>query len=160
MRICYAFDDKNEDDEEEEVPFSSDDYVIDMYTGDCVPVTLRNGTAAQWVSGSTPHTISGLPAGTYYLVEITAPKGYSTAESIKFVMNDDGTLSDGNGKSLANNKIVMKDKPIPDVKTGDIITMVASMLFLIVIGFASYYFFDNKDDIVKKVRNRRVNSVS
>ena len=76
---------------------------------ECAPDLLADGTEAIWTSGTTPHEIIGLGAGTYYLVETTAPEGYAKAEAILFKLKEDGTLTDINGKSLADNKITMYD---------------------------------------------------
>lgn len=45
----------------------------------------------EWVSESTPHIIYNLQDGIYKLVEITAPKGYLTAEKILFTVTDGKT---------------------------------------------------------------------
>ncbi|WP_195268334.1 SpaA isopeptide-forming pilin-related protein [Eubacterium sp. 1001713B170207_170306_E7] len=44
----------------------------------------------EWVSGAEPHTFNALPVGDYTLVEITAPNGYSKAESIPFKVTETG----------------------------------------------------------------------
>ena len=63
-------------------------------------VTDCNGKVVEeWISGSTPHIIKGLPAGEYILTEEIAPDGFVTATSIEFTVKDDGTV----------NKVVMKD---------------------------------------------------
>ena len=102
---------------------------------------MADGSKATWVSTNTPHKVSGLGAGTYYLVETTAPNGYSTSESILFVVKEDGTLTDINGKSLKDSKIVMQDKPINDVKTGmfGIFVIIGFLAISGVAGVASYY---------------------
>jgi len=56
----------------------------------------------EWVSGITPHLITGLEDGMYTWTEITAPDGYEIAESIIFEIKD-GKV---NGEPL-----VMKDEP-------------------------------------------------
>lgn len=109
--------------------------------GDCTVVTLSDGTPATWVSTDKPHVVHGLGSGTYYLVETIAPKGYSTAESILFVIKEDGTLTDINGKALTDSKLVMHDKVITDSKTGMLGTFII-IVFLAISGVAgamSYY---------------------
>ncbi len=130
---------------------SKTDMLLDI-NGNCIPAILRDGSEATWVSTDKPHEVEGLTAGTYYLVEIAAPKGYSTAESIKFTMKEDGTLTDENGKSLKNNKLVMRDKPIVEVKTGDILLLIITTLGLLGLGIGSYYYFNNKKDVMKKIK--------
>ena len=55
-----------------------------------------------WVSTNESHKITGkLKAGeTYKLTEITAPDGYSVAETVEFTVNTDGSVT----------KVVMQDK--------------------------------------------------
>lgn len=132
----------------------------DQYTNECIPVILADGTEATWTSTDQPKVISGLPSGTYYLVEKIAPKGYSTAESIIFTMKSDGTLTDKNGKSLANNKLTMHDKKIQEVKTGmdKLYKVLAILLTVAVLGGVSYYFIikKNKPSMTQKIRKRKI----
>ena len=132
----------------------------DQYTNECIPVILADGTEATWTSSDKPKTISGLPAGTYYLVEKIAPKGYSTAESIIFTMKTDGTLTDKDGKSLANNKLTMHDKKIQEVKTGmdKLYKVLIILLAVAVLGGISYYLIikKNKPSMTPKIRKRRI----
>ena len=56
----------------------------------------------EWTSGTSPHIVKGLtPGRTYTLVEVTAPDGYEKAESIEFVLKNDGTVT----------KVTMYDAP-------------------------------------------------
>ena len=132
----------------------------DQYTDECIPVILADGTEATWTSSDKPKTISGLPAGTYYLVEKIAPKGYSTAESIIFTMKTDGTLTDKDGKSLTNNKLTMYDKKIQEVKTGmdKLYKVLIILLAVAVLGGISYYLIikKNKPSMTPKIRKRKI----
>lgn len=56
----------------------------------------------RWISEKEPHRIAGLTAGEYILTEITAPDGYATAESVRFVISD----------RLEVHQISMQDVPI------------------------------------------------
>lgn len=112
--------------------------------GNCIPALDAEGNETTWISGDTPHKIQGLPAGTYFLVEITAPNGFATAESIQFTMNADGTITDKNGKSLADNKLVMKDATIQQVKTGRTIMVIAIVVAVVAVGLGSYFVVGRK----------------
>ena len=78
----------------------------DITTGKELPgaeLTLsKDGRVIEkWISGDTPHIITGLSDGDYVLTEVTAPKGYEIAESIGFeVVNGE----------VAGGPVVMKDK--------------------------------------------------
>lgn len=125
----------------------------------CDTPILSDGSDASWESKDTPHEISGLPSGTYALVEITAPNGYEVAETIFFKMNDNGVLTDVDGNPLSDNKIVMHDKPINDVKTGDkyIITIIVITLSCLIIGVGMYYYSNkNKFNDNGKIRKRKI----
>lgn len=135
------------------------------YNGDCIPATLKDGSGqAVWVSGNTPHKIRGLGEGTYFLVETTAPNGYATSESILFRMNVNGELTDIKGNSLKDNKIVMKDAPLKQVKTGKTGLVIAIVGTFAAAGAAIYFFaFHNKavatvsgSQVVEKIRKRRI----
>lgn len=110
--------------------------VVDDY-GECSPVTLADGTVAEWKSTKEPHKIQGLRPGSYYLVEDKAPLGYLDAESIVFTMNNDGTIGDENGKPIGQNKIVMYDSKNP--KTGSVIIIIVASIMVIAGGVAVYF---------------------
>lgn len=67
----------------------------------------------KWVSDGQPHPVTGLPAGTYWLVETAAPEGYQVAAPIQFTLADNGQLYNGTEikveNKLADNKLTMTD---------------------------------------------------
>lgn len=76
----------------------------------------KNGAAVsdafKWVSGGAPHDVTGLPAGTYWLVETAAPDGYLIAEPIQFTLSNDNKLYSGDkteGTPLVDNLLTMTD---------------------------------------------------
>ena len=84
-------------------------------------VSELDGTEVEcWISGNTPHSITGLTVGkTYRLTEVSAPSGFSPAESILFTVENTGEVQ----------RVVMYDAPIPTEpviapKTGDTVRIV------------------------------------
>lgn len=67
----------------------------------------------KWVSDGQPYAVTGLPAGTYWLVETAAPDGYKVAAPIQFTLADNGQLYNGieikDENKLADNKLTMID---------------------------------------------------
>ena len=62
-----------------------------------------------------------------------------------FKMNEDGTVSDKNGRSLANNKLVMKDAPISSPPTGILPIIIISIFGFVSLGILAYvYIFKNR----------------
>ena len=126
---------------------------------ECRPDLLADGTEAAWTSGTTPHDVVGLAAGTYYLIETTAPNGYSVAESVLFVLKEDGTLTDINGKSLADNKLVMYDAHIKVPNTAAnisfYIVLIALFLFLLA-AYGTYCVYKDKEmfPFIKKIKKK------
>lgn len=116
--------------------------------GDCTVVSLADGSLATWTSTDKPHVVHGLGSGAYYLVETIAPKGYSTAESILFIVNEDGSLTDKDGKSLKDSKLVMRDSLIKDSKTGSLGTYIVAMILVLATigGFGSYYLLKKQEN--------------
>lgn len=121
--------------------------IIKSNSGTCSIVTLSNGEAATWVSTDKPHVIEGLGAGSYYLVEIAAPDKYEEAESIFFTVDEQGNITDKNGKSVKDSKITMKDKPAENKKTGDTVLMILALLVTLSIG-SMIYLKNQRESIV------------
>ena len=138
---------ETDSDATEESKFTSDKYVVNKDTGECIPVLLNDGTRAQWVSTDKPKEIVGLPAGLYYLVEKISPAKYSTAESLLFRMNDDGTVTDKDGKSFKNNKVEMKDAPLKEVKTGMLPIIIISVFGFVSLGALLYVYVIRKKSV-------------
>ena len=141
----------------------NDNSLLEDTAGNCVVAELANGEDATWISTEKVHQVVGLAAGTYYLVEELAPNGYSTAEAIMFTLKEDGTLVDKDGNSLKEQKIVMYDKRIEEVKTGQLsLYIVIGMLAgVVVLGGGTYYYITHKNSVVTskstvKIRKRRI----
>ena len=74
----------------------------------------------KWISGETkedqnedgsakPHKVK-LTAGTYTLSETAAPDGYKIAESIKFTIDKEGSVTSETKDAVTGNKVTMKDE--------------------------------------------------
>lgn len=154
LSICSAYLDNNDEWQ----------LLTDQYDNECIPAILNDGNEATWVSTDNPKEIRGLRAGTYYLVEMIAPTDYSTAESILFTLEADGTLTDKDGKSLADKKLVMKDSPIKQVKAGEFSTYVViiSLIMAVALCLGSYYYLKVNQGVVTnnsrsvKIRKRKI----
>ena len=119
---------------------------------DCVIASLNDGTLAEWISTGTPYQIQGLDAGTYSLIETIAPFGYELSESIVFTVNQDGTISDKNGKVIDDKRIVMYDDIIVNVPTGDIMIILVVGLGAIGLVVGCYYYFK----VYKKSNDKKI----
>ena len=100
----------------------------------------------KWTSTTTPHEIKGLEDGEYTLVEITAPKAYKKAESIKF------TIENGKLKDDADNTLVMYDDivkvVVPDTLSARNILIVIAGITIVGIGLGMFlYGVKRKDQI-------------
>ena len=89
----------------------------------------------EWISGTEPHEIIGLPAGTYKMVEITSPDGYQlNEETITFTIDENGVVS-GN--------TVMYNTPNPDVpntlSTQSILITIAGIV-IVGVGIGMYIY--------------------
>jgi hypothetical protein len=73
------------------------------------------GSVISFTSGDAPATISGLPAGSYTMHEVTAPTGYCTATDIEFIVGADGTVTGSavtSATASSNAVVTMLDAPI------------------------------------------------
>ncbi len=74
----------------------------------------KTGNTISFVSGSTPTTIEGLPAGTYTMHEVAAPAGFVTATDIEFTVGDDGSITGSavtTSSATGNAVVTMLDAP-------------------------------------------------
>ena len=77
-------------------------------------------------------------------------------------MSNDGKLTDKDGNSLADNKIVMYDNKIEEVKTGMLTLYIVSgiLIMVIFVGGGTYYYSNRKTGKVKlikgKIRKRKI----
>ena len=83
--------------------------------GATLQIKDKNGNIVdEWVSGKTPHKITGLTVGqTYTMIEVIAPANYKIAQNKEFTVSDTGEVQ----------KITMYDELMPvakKVKTGDL----------------------------------------
>ena len=83
--------------------------------GATLQIKDKNGNIVdEWVSGKTPHKITGLTVGqTYTMIEVIAPVNYKIAQNKEFTVSDTGDVQ----------KITMYDELMPvakKVKTGDL----------------------------------------
>ena len=83
--------------------------------GATLQIKDKNGNIVdEWVSGKTPHKISGLTVGqTYTMIEVIAPVNYKIAQNKEFTVSDTGEVQ----------KITMYDELMPvakKIKTGDL----------------------------------------
>lgn len=150
LSICSAFKDVD------------GNYHLDVGSdGYCFPAILSNGDVAKWETTDKAKTISGLGVGAYYLVELIAPENYSIADSIFFMVNEDGTITDKDGNLITDNKLVMNDVSLTNQKTGHIPILIISLMGLgaVVICAFSYYFLIKKNglEIIKNIFNKKGN---
>ena len=83
--------------------------------GATLQIKDKNGNIVdEWVSGKTPHKITGLTVGqTYTMIEVIAPVNYKIAQNKEFTVSNTGEVQ----------KITMYDELMPvakKVKTGDL----------------------------------------
>jgi uncharacterized surface anchored protein len=64
---------------------------LEIYQADAEG-TATGEALYSWVSETEPHLIQGIAAGSYVLRETVAAVGYTTAQDVLFVVEDDGTV--------------------------------------------------------------------
>lgn len=104
-----------------------------------------NGKKLEWTSTTEAKELH-LAAGTYTLIEVSAPKGYELSDkSIEFTIKEDGSLYIDN-KLVENNKIIFKNTPEPvSVETGDSIVYIAVILGAVAIGITIFLIYKRKE---------------
>jgi TQXA domain-containing protein len=108
--------DKPDDQGKVTVNLSKQDAAGAELPGASVEVKDANETVIDsWTSETTPHTIEVEP-GSYWFIEVAAPKGYKTATSINFIVGEDKSITVGAVKLESDAPIVMVDDAldIPD----------------------------------------------
>ena len=97
---------------------------------------IYGNSVEEWTSTEVPHEVKGLADGEYILTEITAPKGYQKAESIKF------TIENGKLKDNANNTLIMYDDTekvkVPDTLSARNILIVTIGMLIVGVGIAVF----------------------
>lgn len=69
-----------------------------------------NNTECRWVTTQNPYRIEGIAAGTYYLKEISTPKGYNVnPNKIKIIIDNSGKVTIDN-KEIKNNLIKVSNE--------------------------------------------------
>lgn len=98
-----------------------------------------NGKELSWVSTDEPKEF-WIAAGTYYLSEKIAPKGYELSETIiEFTVTNTGKVL-VDGKELEDNLIVYNNIPMPTpTETGDTTFIIIIAIGVIAIGVSAYY---------------------
>ena len=106
--------------------------------GATLQIKDKNGNIVdEWVSGKTPHKITGLTVDqTYTMIEVIAPANYKIAQNKEFTVSDTGEVQ----------KITMYDELMPvakKVKTGDdnssiMMYMIVSVITASVFSFIYY----------------------
>ena len=67
----------------------------------CTPIKTIHNVELNWTSTNVKKTFSGVPAGSYKLVETTAPDGYIKTESIDFEIDEYGVITRGGSSTSA-----------------------------------------------------------
>ena len=101
-------------------------------------VIILNGEELKWVSTEEAHVIEGLGQGTYYIVETTAPDGYTlNEEKVKFTIDEDGVIS---------GDTVMYNTPIVDVpSTLSVQSILITLAGIVFVGLGvGLYFYGVK----------------
>lgn len=117
-------------------------------------ITDKEGTVVEeWISTDEPHYIEKLPIGDYTLIEITAPKGYEVAESVKFSVLDTGDIQ----------HVIMYDSPSPEAitvpKTDDdfnmnkLISLVVLIILFVIAGISLCKKKKNKKSMLDSIKD-------
>jgi len=86
-----------ENDYKDQLPGAS--FELKANWGTTLTANMVSGASAElrdyklyWTNGTSPVTLSGIPAGSYTLTELTAPDGFDLAAPVTFIVYSDGSI--------------------------------------------------------------------
>ena len=93
-----------------DVEFAKADENGNKISGAKLELAKDGAFAAEWVSSADSTQTVKLVPGSYFLNEIETPEGYVRIDTVKFTVNDDGTITDIVNAALVDGVITITDK--------------------------------------------------